>query len=72
MGSMQVTETNADGLKREIKVVLGANELSERCEKRLAGPAVPDHNRGEALGGSAVVRAGTAATPVDVVDSTGL
>ena len=32
---MQVTETNADGLKREIKVVLGANELSERCEKRL-------------------------------------
>jgi trigger factor len=32
---MQVTETNVDGLKREIKVTLGANELSDRCDKRL-------------------------------------
>lgn len=32
---MQVTETNVEGLKRQIKVTLGANELSDRCEKRL-------------------------------------
>lgn len=32
---MQITETNTDGLKREIKVVLGASELSERCDQRL-------------------------------------
>ena len=41
--------------------VAEAEGVAQRCEKRLAGPAVPDHNRGEALGGSAVVRAGTAA-----------
>lgn len=32
---MQVTETTSEGLKREIQVVLAANELNERCEKRL-------------------------------------
>lgn len=32
---MQVTETSVEGLKRQIKVVLGATELSDRCEKRL-------------------------------------
>ncbi len=32
---MQVTETSAEGLKREIQVVLGAQELNERCDKRL-------------------------------------
>jgi len=32
---MQVTETTSEGLKREIKVVLGAGELNARCEKRL-------------------------------------
>jgi len=32
---MQVTETNSDGLKREIKVVLGASDLNARCDKRL-------------------------------------
>lgn len=32
---MQVTETNAEGLKREIKVILGAGELNDRCDKRL-------------------------------------
>lgn len=32
---MQITETNAEGLKRELQVVLAANELSERRDKRL-------------------------------------
>jgi len=32
---MQVTETSADGLKREIQVVLPIQELNDRCEKRL-------------------------------------
>jgi len=32
---MQVTETNVEGLKRQIKVTLGANELSDRCDRRL-------------------------------------
>jgi trigger factor len=32
---MQVTETLADGLKRELKVVVGANELTERFTSRL-------------------------------------
>jgi trigger factor len=32
---MQVTETSTDGLKRTLKVVVGANELSERFETRL-------------------------------------
>ncbi len=33
--SMQITETSADGLKREIQVVLGAQELTERRDKRI-------------------------------------
>ena len=32
---MQITETNAEGLKREIQVVVGAQELTERRDKRL-------------------------------------
>ncbi len=32
---MQITETINDGLKRTLKVVVGANELSERFDKRL-------------------------------------
>lgn len=32
---MQVTETSSDGLKRELKVVIGAAELSERFDKKL-------------------------------------
>jgi trigger factor len=32
---MQVTETLAEGLKRELKVVVGANELTERFTTRL-------------------------------------
>jgi len=32
---MQVTEANADGLKRTIKVVVGAGELGQRYESRL-------------------------------------
>jgi len=32
---MQVTETNAEGLKREIQVVLPVQDLNERCDKRL-------------------------------------
>ena len=32
---MQVTETSAEGLKREIKVVVNAAELTERRDKRL-------------------------------------
>jgi trigger factor len=32
---MQVTETSTDGLKRTLKVIVGANELSERFETRL-------------------------------------
>ncbi|MGI9424041.1 MAG: trigger factor [Hyphomicrobiaceae bacterium] len=32
---MQITETNSDGLKREIQVVLAAGDLTERCDKRL-------------------------------------
>ena len=32
---MQITETSADGLKREIQVVLGAQELTERRDKRI-------------------------------------
>ncbi|MCR6631749.1 MAG: trigger factor [Magnetospirillum sp.] len=33
---MQVTEINADGLKREFKVVIPAGQLEERTENRLA------------------------------------
>jgi trigger factor len=33
---MQVTETNADGLKREFKVVVPAGQLEQRTENRLA------------------------------------
>jgi trigger factor len=32
---MQVTETLSEGLKRQLKVVVGAKELSERLEKRV-------------------------------------
>lgn len=32
---MQITETTSDGLKRTLKVVVGASELSERFDKRL-------------------------------------
>jgi len=32
---MQITETNADGLKRTLKVVVAANELGERFSTRL-------------------------------------
>jgi trigger factor len=32
---MQITETSADGLKRELQVVLGAQELSERRDRRI-------------------------------------
>jgi len=32
---MQITETSADGLKREIQVVLGAQELTARRDKRI-------------------------------------
>ena len=32
---MQITETSADGLKREIQVVLGAQELTERRDQRI-------------------------------------
>lgn len=32
---MQVTETNADGLKREFKVVVSANQLETRTQERL-------------------------------------
>ena len=32
---MQVTETNSDGLKREIQVTLAAADLNDRCDKRL-------------------------------------
>jgi len=32
---MQVTETHADGLMRQIQVVVPAQELNERCDKRL-------------------------------------
>jgi trigger factor len=32
---MQVTETLADGLKRELKVVIGQGELGERFAARL-------------------------------------
>jgi trigger factor len=32
---MQVTETNADGLKREFKVVIAADDLKEKVEGRL-------------------------------------
>lgn len=35
MVDMQVTETSTDGLKRTLKVVVGANELSERFTSRL-------------------------------------
>ncbi|MEM7775833.1 MAG: trigger factor [Pseudomonadota bacterium] len=33
--TMEVTETLTDGLKRELKVVLPATELSERCDRRI-------------------------------------
>lgn len=33
---MQITETSAEGLKRELQVVVGAQELSERRDKRIA------------------------------------
>ena len=32
---MQVTETSADGLKREFKVVIPAQQFHERIESRL-------------------------------------
>jgi len=32
---MQITETNVEGLKREIQVVLGSKELTERRDQRL-------------------------------------
>jgi len=32
---MQITETSADGLKRELQVVLGAQELSDRRDRRI-------------------------------------
>jgi trigger factor len=32
---MQITETNADGLKRTMKIVIAASEISERFETRL-------------------------------------
>ncbi len=32
---MQVTETHSDGLKRELKVVIAANEIGERFNARL-------------------------------------
>jgi len=32
---MQVTETNVDGLKREFKVVIGANDIEEKVKHRL-------------------------------------
>ncbi|MEM7224009.1 MAG: trigger factor [Pseudomonadota bacterium] len=32
---MQVTETSADGLKREFKVVIAANDINEKLEARL-------------------------------------
>ena len=32
---MQVTETNSEGLKRKLKVVVGASELGERLTARL-------------------------------------
>lgn len=32
---MQVTETLADGLKREFRVVIGANDINEKLENRL-------------------------------------
>jgi trigger factor len=35
MVDMQVTETSTDGLKRTLKVVVGANELAERFTSRL-------------------------------------
>lgn len=34
--SMQITETSADGLKRELQVIVGAQELNERRDKKLA------------------------------------
>lgn len=32
---MQITETNAEGLKREFKITVGANEMKERLANRL-------------------------------------
>ena len=32
---MQVTETNAEGLRREIQIVVPVQDLNERCNKRL-------------------------------------
>ena len=32
---MNVTETNAEGLRRELKVVVGADELEEKLASRL-------------------------------------
>jgi trigger factor len=43
---MQVTETNADGLKREFKVVISAQQFQERIESRLR-----DHQRSMRLPG---------------------
>ncbi|MGI9524550.1 MAG: trigger factor [Hyphomicrobiaceae bacterium] len=43
---MQITETVADGLKREIQVVLAAQELNERCDKRLEEIKDDVHIRG--------------------------
>ena len=32
---MNVTETNAEGLRRQLKVVIGADELEKRLSARL-------------------------------------
>ena len=32
---MQITETSAEGLKRELQVVVGAQELTERRDKKI-------------------------------------
>jgi trigger factor len=32
---MQVTETSSDGLKRQLRVVVGAEEIGERFKARL-------------------------------------
>ena len=32
---MQITETLSDGLKRELKIVIAANELDERLNSKL-------------------------------------
>src|SRR5260370_35003876 len=32
---MQITETNAEGLKHEFKVTIGADDIAQRVERRL-------------------------------------